>query len=206
MSLLKIKISVLFLLLVASITAQAQGEDMNSSKYQVATFAGGCFWCMQPPFDNLKGVVSTEVGYTGGDVDNPTYEQISRGNTGHYEAMRVVYDPDVVSYKKLLETFWHNIDPTQADGQFADRGSQYHTAIFYHDEQQKALAEVSKQELEKSGKFDRPIVTKIIKAEVYYPAENYHQNYYQKNSLHYERYKRGSGRAGFIEENWKNQE
>ena len=158
---------------------------------------------MQPPFDNLKGVVSTEVGYTGGDVENPTYEMISRGNTGHYEAMRVVYDPDLVSYEKLLETFWHNIDPTQADGQFADRGSQYYTAIFYHDEQQQALAEASKEALGKSGKFDRPIATKIIKASRYYPAENYHQNSYRKNSQHYERYKRGSGRAGFIEKNWK---
>jgi methionine-S-sulfoxide reductase len=131
---------------------------------------------------------------------------ISQGNTGHYEAMRVVYDPDVVSYEKLLETFWHNIDPTQADGQFADRGSQYHTAIFYHDEQQKLLAEGSKLELERSGKFNSPIVTKIIKSDVYYPAENYHQDYYQKNSLHYERYKQGSGRAGFIEKNWKNRQ
>jgi methionine-S-sulfoxide reductase len=187
-------------------TNSAAGEDMVENRYQVATFAGGCFWCMQPPFDNLQGVISTEVGYTGGDVKNPTYEMISQGNTGHYEAMRVVYDPDVVSYEKLLETFWHNIDPTQADGQFADRGSQYHTAIFYHDEQQKLLAEASKLELERSGKFNSPIVTKIIKSDVYYPAENYHQDYYQKNSLHYERYKQGSGRAGFIEKNWKNRE
>ncbi|MDT8376796.1 MAG: peptide-methionine (S)-S-oxide reductase MsrA [Mariprofundaceae bacterium] len=174
---------------------------MNSSKYQVATFAGGCFWCMQPPFDNLDGVISTEAGYTGGDVENPTYEMISRGDTGHYEAMRVVYDPDLVSYEKLLETFWHNIDPTQADGQFADRGSQYHTAIFYHDEQQKALALASKQALEKSGRFDSPIVTKIVRAEAFYPAEDYHQKYYLKNSAHYQLYKQGSGRAGFIEKN-----
>jgi len=176
---------------------------MVDEKYHIATFAGGCFWCMQPPFDNLKGVISTEVGYTGGDIENPTYDMISSGRTGHYEAMRVVYDPALVSYEKLLETFWHNIDPTQSDGQFADRGSQYYTAIFYHDEQQRDLAEASKVELGKSGKFDRPVVTKIIKASRYYPAENYHQNYYRKNSQHYERYKRGSGRAGFIEENWK---
>ncbi|MFQ5582787.1 MAG: peptide-methionine (S)-S-oxide reductase MsrA, partial [Mariprofundaceae bacterium] len=140
--------------------------------HERATLAGGCFWCMQPPFDNLKGVVSTEVGYTGGHVENPTYEMISRGDTGHYEAMRIVYDPSVVSYEKLLETFWHNIDPTQADGQFADRGPQYYTAIFYHDESQKALAEKSKTALEKSGKFNRPIVTRILKAGIFYPAEN----------------------------------
>jgi len=176
---------------------------MNNKSYQVATLAGGCFWCMQPPFDNLEGVISTEVGYTGGDIANPTYEMISRGNTGHYEAMRVVYDPDLVSYEKLLETFWRNIDPNQTDGQFADRGSQYHTAIFYYDEQQRTEAEQSKLDLEKSGKFDAPIVTKIIQATVYYPAENYHQNYYQKNSQHYERYKVGSGRAGFIDKTWK---
>jgi methionine-S-sulfoxide reductase len=203
---LKTKIGVLFLLLMMPMGAVAWGEDMVENRYQVATFAGGCFWCMQPPFDNLKGVISTEVGYTGGHVKNPTYEMISRGNTGHYEAMRVVYDPDVVSYEKLLETFWHNIDPTQADGQFADRGSQYHTAIFYHDQQQKLLAEASRLELERSGKFNSPIVTKVIRVDVYYPAENYHQDYYQKNSLHYERYKQGSGRAGFIEKNWKNRE
>jgi peptide methionine sulfoxide reductase msrA/msrB len=201
-----LRVKLLLMVLIAGLftTNSAAGDDMVEDRYQIATLAGGCFWCMQPPFDNLKGVISTEVGYTGGHVKNPTYDMISHGNTGHYEAMRVVYDPDVVSYKKLLETFWYNIDPTQADGQFADRGSQYYTAIFYHDEQQKALAVASKLELEKSGKFDRPIVTKVIRVDVYYPAENYHQDYYQKNSLHYERYKQGSGRAGFIEKNWKN--
>jgi len=193
----------LFLTLMLTITTQAWGDDMTDTKYEIATFAGGCFWCMQPPFDNLKGVISTEVGYTGGDIENPTYQQISRGDTGHYEAMRVTYDSSQVSYEKLLETFWHNIDPTQGDGQFADRGSQYYTAIFYHDDLQKELAEKSKRDLEESGKFDRPVVTKLLKAEVFYPAEDYHQNYYQKNENHYQGYKRGSGRAGFIEETWK---
>ena len=197
------KRGVMLLMALLFLTHVAIGDEMVDEKYRIATFAGGCFWCMQPPFDNLKGVISTEVGYTGGDIENPTYEMISSGGTGHYEAMRVVFDPALVSYEKLLETFWHNIDPTQADGQFADRGSQYYTAIFYHDEQQRDLAEASKVELGQSGKFDRPVVTKIIKASRYYPAENYHQNYYRKNSQHYERYKRGSGRAGFIEENWK---
>jgi methionine-S-sulfoxide reductase len=178
-------------------------KDMNATTYETATFAGGCFWCMQPPFDNLEGVISTEVGYTGGHVEHPTYQQISRGDTGHYEAMRVTYDPSKVSYETLLETFWHNIDPTQADGQFADRGSQYHTAIFCHDEGQQKLAEVSKSALQSSGKFNQPIATKILKAQLFYPAEDYHQNYYQKNSTHYQMYKQGSGRAGFIEKSWK---
>ena len=193
----------LFLALTLSVTTQVWGDDMIDTKHEIATFAGGCFWCMQPPFDNLKGVISTEVGYTGGGIENPTYQQISRGDTGHYEAMRVTYDPSQVSYEKLLETFWHNIDPTQADGQFADRGPQYYTAIFYHDDLQKESAEKSKQELEQSGKFDQPVATKLLKAEVFYPAEDYHQKYYEKNESHYQGYKRGSGRAGFIEETWK---
>jgi len=175
---------------------------MTQTNHEVATFAGGCFWCMQPPFDHLKGVISTEVGYTGGDVENPTYEMIGSGNTGHYEAMRVVYDPAQVSYETLLETFWQNTDPTQADGQFADRGSQYYTAIFYHDENQRVLAMNSREALEQSGKFEGPIATKVLKSVIFYPAENYHQDYYQKNSEHYKRYKRGSGREGFIEKNW----
>jgi len=193
----------LFLALILSITTQVWGDDVIDMKREMATFAGGCFWCMQPPFDNLKGVISTEVGYTGGNVENPTYQQISRGDTGHFEAMRVIYDPSQVSYEKLLETFWHNIDPTQADGQFADRGTQYYTAIFYHDDEQKRLAEKSKQDLEQSGKFDKPVATRLLKAEVFYPAEDYHQKYYQKNESHYQSYKRGSGRKGFIEETWK---
>ena len=176
---------------------------MTESQYKTATFAGGCFWCMQPPFDNLDGVVSTEVGYTGGEIENPTYEQICRGDTGHYEALKVVYDAQSVSYKTLLETFWHNIDPTQFDGQFADRGSQYHTAIFYNDEEQRQLAEDSREVLELSGKFDAPIATKVLQAGPFYPAEEYHQGYYRKNSGHYTMYKGGSGRAGFIERNWK---
>jgi len=193
----------LFLALTLSVTTQVWGDDMIDTKHEIATFAGGCFWCMQPPFDNLKGVISTEVGYTGGGIENPTYQQISRGDTGHYEAMRVTYDPSQVSYEKLLETFWHNIDPTQADGQFADRGPQYYTAIFYHDDLQKESAERSKRELDQSGKFDQPVATKLLKAEVFYPAEDYHQKYYEKNESHYQGYKRGSGRAGFIEETWK---
>jgi len=157
---------------------------------------------MQPPFDNMEGVILTEVGYTGGHVESPTYEQICRGDTGHYEAIRILYDPSRVSYEALLETFWHNIDPTQGDGQFADRGPQYHTVIFYCDEDQHQLAEASRLVLENSGKFELPIATQVLKAEHFYPAENFHQSYYQKNSEHYHRYKRGSGREGFIEQTW----
>ncbi len=176
---------------------------MNDSWYKSALFAGGCFWCMQPPFDNLDGVVSTQVGYTGGDIRSPDYQRICSGDTGHYEAIRIIYDPSRVSYEKLLETFWHNIDPTQSDGQFADRGSQYRTAIFYNNDEQKRLAEASKIALEASGKFERHIVTKILKAKPFYPAEDYHQGYYQKSPTHYQLYKKGSGRSGFIKSNWK---
>jgi len=168
----------------------------------VATFAGGCFWCMQPPFDQVKGVIETRVGYTGGQTTDPCYERVSRGDTGHLEAVQVLYDPAQTSYEILLHTFWRNIDPTQADGQFADRGSQYHTAIFYHDAEQQRLAEASKQALEESGKFKRPVMTSILPAQTFYTAEDYHQSYYEKNSQRYQQYKVGSGRAGFIESVW----
>ncbi|WKZ58016.1 MAG: peptide-methionine (S)-S-oxide reductase MsrA [Bdellovibrionota bacterium] len=170
---------------------------------EYAIFAGGCFWCMEPPFDNTEGVLETIVGYTGGTLDNPTYEQVSRGGTGHREAVRVAFDPARVSYQKLLEVFWRNIDPTQDDGQFADRGTHYRTAIYVLNETQRALAEQSRQALIVSGKFKDPIVTEILEARPFYPAEEYHQNYYKKEQDHYEMYKRGSGRAGFIEHTWK---
>lgn len=190
---------------LAALLPLAEG-GAQSPALAKATFAGGCFWCMQPPFDNLDGVISTEVGYTGGDVVSPTYEQVCRGDTGHYEAIRVLYDSSRVSYEQLLETFWRNIDPTQGDGQFADRGPQYLTAIFYHDEGQLREAEASKAALQESGKFDRPIATEILEAEKFFPAENYHQGYYLKNSGHYQMYKQGSGRAGFIEQTWSGQD
>lgn len=176
---------------------------MAENKYQKATFAGGCFWCMQGPFDFLEGVISTKAGYTGGKIENPSYEEVSTGTTGHAEAVEVLYDPQKISYKELLEVFWRNIDPTTRDQQFADRGNQYRTAIFYHDEEQKKLAEQSKSELEKSGKFNKPIVTEIIEATRFYPAEDYHQDYYKKNPFRYEMYKQGSGRTSFIERMWK---
>lgn len=169
-----------------------------------ATFAGGCFWCMQPPYDNQKGVLETYVGYTGGTVKDPTYEQVSSGRTGHTEAVLVVYDPKVVSYETLLDVFWKNIDPTQKDGQFNDRGSQYRTGIFFHSEEQKKLAEASRDALGKSAKFSSPLAVEISPAGDFYQAEEYHQGYYKKNEKHYKLYKLGSGRAGYIERVWGN--
>lgn len=188
-------------LVVVMMTMMVEAEEQMRPEY--AIFAGGCFWCMEPPFDNTEGVLETIVGYTGGTLDNPTYEQVSRGGTGHREAVRVAFDPARVSYQKLLEVFWRNIDPTQDDGQFADRGTHYRTAIYVLNETQRALAEQSRQALIVSGKFKDPIVTEILEARPFYPAEEYHQNYYKKEQDHYELYKRGSGRAGFIEHTWK---
>jgi methionine-S-sulfoxide reductase len=173
-----------------------------NAKYQKATFAGGCFWCMQPPFDALPGVISTVVGYSGGHVDHPTYEDVSTGHTGHLEAIEVVYDPAKVTYNQLLDVFWRQIDPTQADGQFVDRGSQYATAIFFHDDEQKKLAEASKKNLNDSKLFDKPIVTGVVPAKPFWPAEEYHQKYYVKKTFHYKLYKQGSGREAFIEKKW----
>jgi methionine-S-sulfoxide reductase len=175
---------------------------MNSAPSpQTALFAGGCFWCMQPAFDNTPGVVSTSVGYTGGDAKTANYDAVSSGTTNHVEAIQVTYDPAKVKYEALVETYWENIDPTDAGGQFADRGTQYHTAIFYADEAQKAAAEKSKAAI--AAKFaPKPIVVNILPAKPFYAAEDYHQKYYQKNSLHYNAYKHGSGRASYLEDTW----
>lgn len=178
------------------------GAAMSAIKYETATFAGGCFWCMEPPFEQLEGVTDVVSGYTGGKVENPTYEDVSGGFTGHFEAIRVTYDPAVISYETLLETFWRNVDPVDRGGQFADQGPQYRTAIFYHDKEQRQLAEKSKKALGDSGKFDRPIATQVLPAAKFYPAEDYHQDYYKKNPAHYGRYKVGSGRAGYINKTW----
>ena len=169
---------------------------------QAAYFAGGCFWCMQYPFDRVKGVKKTVVGYMGGKPASPTYEQVSSGSTGHAEAIQVFYDPNEVTYQQLLDVFWRNIDPTAVNRQFADRGTQYRTAIFYRDDKEKAAAEASKTALEKSGKFDKPIATQIVAAAPFYAAEDYHQAYYRKNPEHFERYEVGSGRAGYIKRTW----
>lgn len=169
---------------------------------ETAIFAGGCFWCMEPAFEALEGIRSVAAGYTGGTSPNPTYEDVSSGATGHVEAVQIVYDPSKVTYEQLLDIFWQNIDPTQADGQFADRGSQYRTAIFYSTQEQQRLAEASKAALAASGKFTQPIVTEIVPAAPFYPAEDYHQEYYKKNPLRYKLYKAGSGRQEFLKKTW----
>lgn len=176
--------------------------DVQAAELQKAIFAGGCFWCMQPPYDQLPGVVSTVAGYTGGTIPDPTYEQVSSGTTGHVEAIQVVFDPAKTPYRELLRVFWRSIDPTDNGGQFADQGSQYKPAIFFFTGEQQAEAEASKIELGASGRFKKPVVTAILPAKEFYPAEGYHQKYYQKNSLHYNAYKAGSGRAGFIHKTW----
>ena len=175
---------------------------MTSARQEQATFAGGCFWCMEGPFVELPGVRSVTSGYTGGRVAHPTYEQVCSGTTGHAEAIEIVFDPAVVSYARLLEIFWRNIDPTTVDQQFADHGTQYRTAIFYHSDEQQRLAEASKTALASSGKFNRPIATEIVPAVPFYPAEDYHQRYYQKNPVRYQLYRTGSGREGFLKRLW----
>ena len=175
------------------------GAKQNLEK---ATFAGGCFWCMQPVFDRLEGVKSTTVGYTGGTKENPTYEEVSSGRTGHTEAIEVTYDPSEITYPELLDAFWKSVDPTDPRGQFADKGSQYRTGVFYHNEEQEKSALVSKEKLAQSGTFDGPIVTEVAPAAQFYPAEEYHQKYYVKNSGQYALYKVGSGRQGFLEKVW----
>jgi peptide methionine sulfoxide reductase msrA/msrB len=169
---------------------------------RAATFAGGCFWCMEPPFERLAGVKSVISGYTGGAEAGPTYQQVSSGSTGHTEAVRVIFDPKVVSYHSLLEVFWRSMDPTDAGGQFADRGSQYRPAIFYHSAAQRKVAEASKGRLARTGTFSKPIVVPVVAAGPFFAAEDYHQDYYKKNSRHYKRYRKGSGREGFLRRIW----
>jgi peptide-methionine (S)-S-oxide reductase len=167
-----------------------------------AVFAGGCFWCMEGPYDRLDGVISTTSGYVGGSVPNPTYKQVSAGDTGHAEAVRVVYDPTKVDYATLVDVFWHNVDPTQVDGQFCDHGNQYRTAIFYADEEQKKVAEDSLAMLEATKPFSGDIVTEIVPAITFYPAEDYHQDYYLNNPLRYKYYRWACGRDQRLSELW----
>lgn len=175
-------------------------------KYEVATFAGGCFWCMIAPFDKITGVVKVVSGYTGGHKKNPTYEEVCSKKTGHCEAVQITFDPQKISYEELLEIYWRQIDPTDPGGQFFDRGEPYQTAIFYHSEDQKDKAEKSKKMLSESGRFSEPITTKILPAGAFYPAEEYHQDYYKKNPSHYRQYRRGSGRDDFMEKHWVKKE
>lgn len=182
-------------------------DAASATKLETATFAGGCFWCMETPFEKIPGVKEVVSGYTGGRTENPTYEQICTGTTGHAEAVQVTFDPAKVSYDRLLDAFWRNIDPTTKDAQFADRGTQYRTAIFTHSDEQRKAAEASKDRLAKSGKFmGRPIVTEITPASTFYRAEEYHQNYCRKNPVRYNAYRIGSGRAGFLERLWGKEE
>jgi peptide-methionine (S)-S-oxide reductase len=170
---------------------------------QKAIFAGGCFWCMVTPFEELPGIGGIISGYTGGHVENPTYEEVKKGTTGHYEAVQITFDPKLFPYEKLLELFWQQIDPTDPDGQFQDRGMQYRTAIFYHNKEQLELALKSKIKVEQSGKFKKPIVTEIIQATTFYAAEEYHQDFHKKNPKHYKEDRKQSGRDEFIDTYWE---
>jgi peptide methionine sulfoxide reductase msrA/msrB len=188
--------------LVLALRPSTKAAEKPRSDLPRATFAAGCFWCVEAAFDDVPGVVETVSGYTGGHVANPTYEQVSSGSTGHTEALQVVFDPARVGYERLLEVFWRNVDPLDAAGQFCDRGSQYRSAIFFHDETQRTLAEESKRRLEASGRLARPIVTEIVPAQAFYPAEEYHQGYHQKNPLRYKMYRWSCGRDARLRELW----
>jgi|TARA_B100001079_G_scaffold77404_1_gene66584 methionine-S-sulfoxide reductase len=191
----------IFLLLLITCTNTSFGGFM-SDQNEKAYFAGGCFWCMEPPFEALDGVIEATSGYMGGTVENPTYEEVTTGTTGHAEVVEILFDPTVVSYEELLEVFWRNIDPTVLNSQFADVGSQYRTEIFTVGEDQKRLAVESKTTLDESGKFDKPIVTAISDAPEFYIAEEYHQDFYKKQSVRYQLYAKASGRKGFLKETW----
>jgi peptide-methionine (S)-S-oxide reductase len=193
---------VLTFLFLLSGFAHAQSAGSAKKPAALATFAGGCFWCMEPPYDKLQGVISTTSGYMGGKTRKPTYEQVTTGTTGHTEVVQVEYDPEKVSYATLLEVFWRNIDPTQRDGQFCDHGSQYRTAIFYHNEEQRKLALASKAQLEKTKPFKGDIVTEITAAPEFYRAEEYHQDFYKKNPTRYKFYRAGCGRDARLQALW----
>jgi len=195
-----LRVSALVFLLLIVMSASAQDDGLAR-----ATFAGGCFWCMEPPYDKIDGVVETISGFSGGDVANPSYRQVVAGGTGHIEVVQVVYDPAVVSYGRLLDIYWRNIDPYQADGQFCDRGEAYRTAIFVHDDGQEAAARQSRQDIAALGLEDRPIDTRIIGFEAFYPAEDYHQDYYEKNSIRYNYYRWRCGRDERLEQLWGEQ-
>ena len=196
---------VLGILLAAAIVAQparAAAPPDAPAGLERATFAGGCFWCMEGPFDSLPGVQSVTVGYTGGTMKNPTYEAVSSGGTGHAESVEILFDPAKIAYEKLLEVFWHNVDPLTASRQFCDVGEQYRSAIFFHGEAQRAAAEASKKALEDARKFEQPIVTEIVAAGEFWPAEEYHQHFYKKNPLRYHYYRFGCGRDARLEKLW----
>jgi methionine-S-sulfoxide reductase len=195
-----------FALLFSAATAFLVGPSRAQSSPPPATktaiLAGGCFWCIQPAFDKAKGVIKTVVGYSGGTEPNPTYELVSSEKTGYRESIEITYDPTKISFDQLLDIYWRQIDPTQADGQFTDIGPSYRAAIFYSDNEEKKIAEASKEKLSRSRKFDKPIVTEILPAMKFYPAEAYHQKYYQQNPEHFEAFEKGSGRVSFEKKTW----
>jgi len=199
----QLEISLLNKLLLA-LFLLAPLDVLAADNTETATFAGGCFWCMEPPFDKLDGVLSTTSGYTGGQVKDPSYQQVSSGSTGHTEAVQIVFNPEKVSYEKLLSVYWRNVDPTSANGQFCDHGSQYRPEIFYHDEKQKQAADISLHALKTNKPFKEPIVVNITKAATFYPAEGYHQDYYLKNALRYKFYRYSCGRDNRLQELWGN--
>ncbi len=176
--------------------------EQTDPKSELATFAGGCFWCMVSPFEEMDGILQVVSGYTGGHQPNPTYREVCSETTGHYEAVQIEFDPERFPYEDLLQIYWQQIDPTDPDGQFHDRGSSYRTAIFYHNEEQRRQAEASKQALDASGRFDKPVATRIVPASEFYPAEEYHQGYHRKNAFRYSLYRKGSGRDAFIQKHW----
>jgi len=190
------------LALALAAAATAQEAATGSETTMIATFGGGCFWCMEPPYDELDGVISTTSGYMGGDLENPSYEQVASGRTDHVEVVQVEYDPDAVSYAELLETYWVNIDPLTDNRQFCDAGASYRPVIFVHSEDQREAAEASKRRLVESGRFDRPIVVPIEDAGAFWPAEDYHQDYYRNNPVRYKYYRFRCGRDQRIEELW----
>ena len=201
-------LSSLALVLFIAINAFSASENKSHPNpppvLERATFAGGCFWCMEPPFEKLPGVSKVISGYTGGKKENPTYKEVATGSTGHAEAIEIHYNPAKISYNDLLEVLWRNIDPTDGNGQFVDRGKQYRPAIFYHNKNQKKLAQISKGNLEKSKRFNKKIAVKIVKAAKFYSAEEYHQDFYKKSAVRYKMYRVGSGRDQFINKTWGN--
>jgi len=206
----KMLLACLIIAIVASgcatvIEKMPEKTQNENNSFEKATFAGGCFWCIEASFEEVEGVIKAVSGYTGGEKENPSYEEVLTGTTGHKESVEITFDPEKVSYKELIELFWRQINPTDDIGQFSDKGSQYRTAIFYHNETQKKIAEESKKELDESGKFDKPIVTEILPAEKFYPAEEYHQDYSKKRTVRYNIYKKGSGREGYLKETWENE-
>jgi methionine-S-sulfoxide reductase len=192
-----------YALIAACTIANSPGQNPSPAETRTAVFAGGCFWCIQPAFDKAKGVTKTVVGYCGGSEPNPTYEVVSSEKTGYRESIQITYDPAKISYDQLLDIYWRQIDPTQADGQFTDIGPSYRAAIFYGNDNEKRVAEASKEKLALSGKFKKPIVTEILPAMKFYPAEAYHQKYYQQNPEHFEAFEEGSGRTSFKKKAWR---